>query len=108
MHIHMNPANMGVNGLAGAQSAETAAALRRARELRDAASKLKAGSLEVVADIDTDPETVAMITAWARGGSASNQSNQDHPGGSSEPSKTPAKIHEIRPAAHASPVSFWA
>jgi hypothetical protein len=76
MHIHMPPASSGANALAGAQAAETATALRRARELREAASKLKADSLEINSNAATtqhqvqekprQPESpAAPVSFWA-------------------------------------------
>lgn len=111
MHIHMNPAVNGANALSSAQSVETATALRRARELREAASRLKAGSLGISPDGTTDPETVAMITAWAGGGSARNKSTQNQPGSGSEPSKALTSSEKVQPSSSpvsSSPVSFWA
>jgi hypothetical protein len=105
MHIHMSPANSGSSALSGAQAAETLMALRRARELRETAARLKA-TPDASPDIATDPETVSMITAWSGGGSSSSQS---------EPHNLPTRIQEPRPAPSTStsstlpsPVSFWA
>jgi hypothetical protein len=62
MHIHTHPLNAAGNGLAGAHSAESAA-LRRAKELREAAARLKASSLEVSSDIAGDSQSIAMVSA---------------------------------------------
>jgi hypothetical protein len=106
MHVHMNPASGGANALSSAQSAETAAALRRARELREAASRLKSDSLDISPDGTTNPETVAMIAAWAGESSAPRQSMQNPPGSDSEPSKIFTRAEKIQLSS--SPVSFWA
>src|SRR5580698_1416339 len=77
MHIHAAQASALGNALAGAQDAETAMSLRRARELRDAAVRLKAASFEPIASLPADPDTAAqtvfMIAAWSGGGSAASQ-----------------------------------
>ena len=67
MHIHSAQASAVGNALAGAQDAETSMSLRRARELRDAAARLKAASFEIGASIpqgsESDPETAAQTVS---------------------------------------------
>jgi hypothetical protein len=65
MHIHSTQTSALGNALAGAQDAETALSLKRARELRDAATRLRAASFEMSSDIPENPETVSMVAAWS-------------------------------------------
>jgi hypothetical protein len=119
MHIHAAQASALGNALAGAQDAETTLSMRRARELRDAALRLKAASLEVYTNIpqnpETDSEAVAMISAWS-----GSQSGQDHASRQLNPSvaerssadlrqQNPSpQIQEVQRTPPNSPVSYWA
>jgi hypothetical protein len=116
MHIHTTQGSALGNALAGAQAAETATSIRRARELRDAASKLQAIATDLIPDLalnpqsnpETDPQTVSMITAWAGGNSAPAPAvpsiQAGYPGGSTHRSSDA----ETQPASSPAPVSFWA
>jgi hypothetical protein len=116
MHIHTAQASALGNALAGAQDAETSMSLRRARELRDAATRLKAASFEVISSLPPDPDTaaqtVSMIAAWASGnpgpgsgaGSAVSQPSPSPQEVSSQPQPTQA-IQRTPPS---SPVNYWA
>ena len=122
MHIHSAQANALGNTLAAAQNAETAMSLRRARELRDAAVRLKAASLDMSSnlhsELSTDPETaaqtVSMVTAWTGGESASGQSSssrQERFATDAQPQNAPAQIRPTQQVQHAppsNPVSYWA
>lgn len=68
MHIHGHQPSVSGNPLAGAHAAEKATALKRARELREAAVKLKATSQ------GSEPDAVRMIGRWHQGAS----SERDH------------------------------
>jgi hypothetical protein len=83
MHIHTTQANAQGNALAGAIAEETATSLRRARELRETAAKLKAISTEITPEFLPNPPATQGYTR-----AASSQSQE-------LPHKT-------------SPVSFWA
>lgn len=126
MHIHAAQASTLGNALAGAQDAETTMSLRRARELRDAAVRLKAASFETIsglpADPDTAAQTVSMIAAWSGGGSASSQFGSQ-PGSQSGPSVQERAAADVQPpnastqiqqsqqvqrTPLSSPVSYWA
>lgn len=131
MHIHATQANAAGNALAGAQAAETATSLRRARELRDAASKLKAASFDFGSGIpqdtlsDTlsdsqdnlqaDTQAVSLVSAWAGGSSASSQSAlaiQDsvaqRSAADSELPNLSVQVQEVQRTPSTSPVSYWA
>lgn len=124
MHIHAAQASALGNALAGAQDAETAMSLRRARELRDAATRLKAASFEMNSNIPANPETdlhtdpqtaaqtVSMIAAWSGSGQAgsaqSGSSQSSQPGqqsGASSPTQSTQQVQRTPPT---SPVSYWA
>ena len=104
--MHLRTQSVNSNTLAYAQSAETASALRRAKELRDAANHLSAvsldgsarGSPDQLADHSTEPQSVAMVAAWA-GQNAPSQSASpaSQPGGEEAITSKPARA-----------VSFWA
>lgn len=85
MHFHPTPASASGDALAGYHAAETAIALRRARELRDSASKIKIESLDfssvVAADPDAIYQTVSMVSAWSGGGAGSSQAGTAGPTG---------------------------
>jgi hypothetical protein len=100
MHIHALPASAAGDALAGAQAAETAMAVRRARELQEAASKLKAASFEISLDPGADAETVAMVGAWSGTGSGGAQS-----GAASQASGEVPGVERTPPQG---PVSYWA
>jgi hypothetical protein len=120
MHIHAAQASALGNALAGAQDAETAMSLRRARELRDAATRLKAASFEMNSNIPANPETdlhtdpqtaaqtVSMIAAWSGSGQSSSAQSvpptQDQPGASSQTQST----QQVQRTPPTSPVSYWA
>lgn len=122
MHIHTTQASALGNALTAAQDAETAMSLRRARELREAATRLKAASFEAGSDISselqTDPETtaqtVSMVAAWSGGDSAAGQSassRQDRSradtsawNGSSQSQPT----RQVQRTSPSGPVSYWA
>jgi hypothetical protein len=122
MHIHTTQASAAGNALAGAQAAETAMSLRRARELREAAAKLKAsfdlGSAvhhDPLSDAQADAQTVSLVSAWAGGSSASSQSAltiQDsvaqRSAADSELPNLPVQVQEVQRTSSASPVSYWA
>jgi hypothetical protein len=118
MHIHAAQASALGNALAGAQDAETAMSLRRARELRDAAVRLKAASFETISSLPTDPDTaaqtVSMIAAWSGGGSASSQSGpslQERSTADVQPPNASAQVQQtqqVQRTPPASPVSYWA
>ena len=57
MHIHTTTPTASSNALAGAQSAENAQALRRSREFRQAAAKLKAAALDADTPFETKADT---------------------------------------------------
>jgi len=106
MHIHTHPLNAAGNGLAGAHSAESAAAPRRAKELREAAARLKASSLEVSSDIAWDSQSIAMVSAWS-GQQGGQQSGQSH--SLPEPQSNTAQSQTERLTAKPSrQVSYWA
>ena len=114
MHIHSAQASALGNALSGAQSAETAVSMRRARELRDAATRLKAASLEINTQIpehdpNQDQETVAqqiaMINAWS-GGQPSQQPFQQSP--PVQPRGAQSQIQEVQRTPPSNPVSYWA
>jgi hypothetical protein len=75
MHIHTMAPTASSNALAGAQGAENAQSLRRARELRDAAAKLKAAALDIgtpfetkadsQAQESTQPSAAVPVSFWA-------------------------------------------
>jgi len=125
MHIHPAQASALGNALAGAQDAETAMSLRRARELRDAATRLKAASFEMNSNIPANPETdlhtdplyadpqtaaqtVSMIAAWS-GSPQSNSSSQSGAPASGQdiPSQTQS-TQQVQRTPPTSPVSYWA
>ena len=118
MHIHAAQASALGNALAGAQDAETSLSLRRARELRDAAVRLKAASFESLSSLPADPDTaaqtVSMVAAWSGGGSASNPSGpstQERSAADQQPPETSARIQEtqqVQRTPPSSPVSYWA
>lgn len=111
MHIHTMAASASGNALAGAQATETAMALRRARELREAGQKLKAESILVSGDLPQDPDTVAMVTAWSGGNAASGQRPQPETSTNSQPQNTLPQIQQIQEVQRspaAAPVSYWA
>ena len=119
MHIHAAQASALGNALAGAQDAETAMSLRRARELRDAAVRLKAASFETISSLPSDPDTaaqtVSMIAAWS-GGSASSQPGSQS--GASVQERAAADVQnasaqiqqaqQVQRTPPSSPVSYWA
>ena len=136
MHVHASQASALGNSLAGAQAAETAMSVRRARELRDAATRLKAIAMEVSPSLNTqpqtvastdsravnrvasqagpsgdqaaDPQTVQMIAAWTGGyGAALAQMSGANPGDAPDSADgTPNR--EVQPSPPAQPVSYWA
>ena len=59
MHIHASQTSALGNAMAGAPAEETAMSLRRARELRDAATRLKAIAMDVSPDFTAHPQGVA-------------------------------------------------
>jgi hypothetical protein len=69
LHIHTTQATAAGNAMAGAQAAETAIALRRARELREKADKIKAlssgGDSELSPNFAADPQVISMLGGWA-------------------------------------------
>ena len=116
MHIHTAQASALGNALAGAQDAETSMSLRRARELRDAATRLKATSFEVISSLPADPDTVAqtvsMVAAWSGGGSGSGPGSAS---GLSQPSPSPQEVSSqpqptqpVQRTPPSSPVNYWA
>jgi hypothetical protein len=118
MHIHATQASALGNALAGAQDAETSMSLRRARELRDAAIRLKAASFEVISSLPADPETaaqtVSMVTAWAGGNATSAQSSpsiQERSAADAQPQNAASPIQQtqqVQRTPPSSPVSYWA
>jgi hypothetical protein len=123
MHIHATQANAAGNALAGAQAAETAMSLRRARELRDAAAKLKGASFDfgsgipqdTLSDVQSDAQAVSLVSAWAGGSSASGQSAlaiQDsisqRSAADSELPNLPVQVQEVQRTSSSAPVSYWA
>lgn len=119
MHIHISHASASGNALAGAEAEETAMSLRRARELREAAARLKAAALEVNSDLasiaPSDPQTMAqtvsMIGAWSGGGSSNNQADSQSPPEDTSAANASSRIQEtqqVRRAPPSGPVSFWA
>jgi len=118
MHFHATQVSASGDGLAGFQAAQTAMALRRARELRDAATRMKAGSREfqdvepgLALDSESAAQSVSMIAAWA-GGGGSGQSARDgqsrHSSSDSETAEDSARIRAASRTDIARPVSFWA
>ena len=65
MHFHANPINLRDSAMSSAQAAENTLSVKRAKELRDAAAKLKASALDYAPDTVTDQESAAMLSAWA-------------------------------------------
>jgi hypothetical protein len=63
MQIHAAQASALGNALAGAQDAETAMSRRRARELRDAAVRLKVASFKSISNLPADPDTAAQTVS---------------------------------------------
>jgi len=127
MHIHTTQASAAGNALAGAQAAETAMSLRRARELRDAATKLKAASFDFGSGIPQDPlsesqtgvpadaQAVSLVSAWAGGSSASGQaalaiqdSVSQRSAADSELPNLPIQVQEVQRTSSSSPGSYWA
>ena len=122
MHIHAAQASALGNALAGAQDAETAISLRRARELRDAAVRLKAASFETISNLPADPDTaaqtVSMIAAWSGVGSASSQPGsqsgpvrQERSAANVQPPSASAQFQQtqqVQRTSPSSPVSYWA
>ena len=118
MHIHATQASALGNALAGAQDAETSMSLRRARELRDAAIRLKAASFEVISSLPADPETaaqtVSMVTAWAGGNATSAQSSpsiQERSAADAQPQNAASPIQQtqqVQRTPPSGPVSYWA
>jgi hypothetical protein len=134
MHIHSAQASGTGSALAGAQAAETAQSLRRARELRDAATKLRAASFDFGSGIpkDTlndprvapptesqaDPQSSAqnssLVSAWAGGWAASNQlepalqnSVAQRSSADSDLTRTPPLIQEVQRTPPSGPISYW-
>lgn len=122
MHVHTTQAGALGNALAAVQDAETAMSLRRARELREAAARLKAMSFEAGSDISSElqmaPETAAqtasMITAWSGGDSSAARSGSsplEQPdldpsiAGGSARLRSNQQIQRTTPSG---PVSYWA
>lgn len=122
MHIHTTQASALGNTLSTAQDAETAMSLRRARELREAATRLKAASFgagsdissEMQVDQETTEQTVSMITAWFGGDSPatrSGSSKQDRSladGSGSNGSSPSQPAQQAQRTPHSGPVSYWA
>jgi hypothetical protein len=127
MHIHTTQASALGNALAAAQDAETAMSLRRARELREAAARLKAVWFEagsgISSELQMDPETAAqtasMITAWSGGDSAAARSGsftqeQSVTDGSFQNGLAWTGSSQVEPAQKVQripafgPVSYWA
>jgi|HubBroStandDraft_1064217.scaffolds.fasta_scaffold1867748_1 hypothetical protein len=119
MHIHAAQASALGNALAGAQDAETAMSLRRARELRDAAVRLKAASFEPIASLPADPDTaaqtVSMIAAWSGGGSAASQpgsqsgaSVQERAAADVQLPNASTQTRQVQRTPPSGPVSYWA
>lgn len=123
MHIHTTQASAAGNALAGAQAAETAMSMRRARELRDAATKLRAASFDFGSGIADDPvsdpqtayQTSSLVSAWAIGSAPSNQAGlaiQDsvaqRSSADTDLTKTPPQIQEVQRTPAPGPVSYWA
>src|SRR5271166_162624 len=80
MHIHASQASALGNSLAGAQAAETALSMRRARELRDAASRLRAIAMDVSPVFTAHPQTVAPTdSGGSRRISPQTQTSPDSP-----------------------------
>jgi hypothetical protein len=116
MHIHTTQANAAGHALAGAQAAETSLAMRRARELREKADKIKAlatgGDSELASSFAADPQTIAMIGSWSASQAHSAQPNPAQPNpvqtaASDSSSDSPHK-QEVKPTPASGPVSFWA
>jgi len=84
MHIHTTQANAQGSALAGAIAEETAISLRRARELRETAAKLKAISAEITPEFLPNQPAAQGFTQ-----TASSVQSQEQP-------------------RNAAPVSFWA
>jgi hypothetical protein len=107
MHIrggHMNPNP----SLGGAQASAQAACL--AEQTR---KKLFAASTEL--DAPSTSESAWMVTAWAGGGSAPNQQDQQPSGHESSPESSQSTNQESSQASRyepgiraTGPVSFWA
>ena len=123
MHIHTTQASATGNALASAQAAETAISLRRARELRDAATKLKAASFDfgsgIPADTLSDPQTqsqsASLVGAWTSGSAASSQfglaiqdSVEQRSSADSQLTRTPPQIQEVQLTPASGPISYWA
>ena len=131
MHIHTSQASGVAHSLAGAQATESTAALKRARELRETAAKLKATAQAPASDLSADPEIVAMIGSWSgqsagqsagqNGGQAAGQAfNQGADAGFSAERALDSvgAVAQIRPVQSVprttisgqdpNPVSFWA
>lgn len=121
MHIRTTQASALGNALAAAQDAETAMSLRRARELRETAARLKAMSFETGFDIsselqidsETAAQTVSMITAWSGGDSSaarSGLSTLDQPDLGTSIAGGSARFQsnqQVQRSAPSGPVSYW-
>lgn len=99
MHIHAYPASASGQALAGAQAAEASVALRRSKELREAASELWATSFSL--DPGVNPKVVEMIGSWA------NHSGGDGPPDGAAQSEASGGLETER-TLPLSPVSYWA
>ncbi|MFC5865099.1 hypothetical protein ACFPT7_22525 [Acidicapsa dinghuensis] len=101
MHVHGHQPNVNSTMQTGAHAAEAAAALKRARELREAAARLKAISQGEGLDVNED--AVSMIGNWGRG--AGSGAGSDESAGNRQEAN-PASAEER--AQSAGTVSYWA
>jgi hypothetical protein len=124
LHIHTTQASAAGNALAAAQSAETAIAMRRARELREKADKIKAlssGSDEDFApNFASDPQVVSMLGGWAAAATSGQPPIRPAEALPRAPTALPLDLSadlisepiseeiERSPVSNSSPVSFWA
>jgi hypothetical protein len=98
VHFHANPINLRDSAMSSAQAAENTLSVKRAKELRDAAAKLKASALDYGTDTVTDQESAAMLSAWA----GNQGQNQPHSLPSTPEEDKSLAIEPIQG------VSFWA
>lgn len=99
MHVHGHQPSVSSTALAGAHAAESAAALKRARELREAASRLKASLEGGGLEAELGPDAVAMIGCWSQGASSDGNAGDRR-------RASPDAVEEGKAGAAA--VSYWA
>jgi len=94
MHFHPNLISLDQMALTSAQAAENALAARRAKELREAASRLQASSYEIIPEIGRELPAEDMAAVWADSAAASGGGNPP-----AQASQIPASLQKV---------SYWA